>query len=718
MKDDLFDLKTSLLLDNTKTEMFDIDKLNFLLLSEKIGQNDKMMLKKYYKKRVNGNNVIINYVWNKKSEEERVYPKENVGLSVFSKNIRGFLGKKYYYDVDIENCHPVIIYNLCKYYGWECTELSEYVEKRNEYIIKIMEQLNNTNLKDDWDKNDVKSIILSLINGSDNDYNNDNLKKFLTEMERISINIKDKYSFLIKKEKEFSRKKICHILFKIERKLITDIHNYLTMKRYNIDVFIHDGFLIRKEENDFERMKDDIEECERYIINKYNLQYFKLKIKELETNIKKDQNITIPKTHIEIACKFIEYTKDFCYNDLTRKFYYFDSEKGYWESDILNKRLILEISSEAFALFCHFEDKKCLGDTHKYEPIIKCLKPFLHKDIIFNPYNIISKYDNKLNTFTTFKTIHLQQEINEIDIKDILNHIKVVWANNNEIKYNYILDWFSYFLKNGKNKTSLVIIGGFGSGKSLILEYFREYILGEKYCYIESDIKKVFGDFNGLRQNKLLIVLEEKRQSKGGTEYDEKIKDGITGMIFTCNKKNIEEFETSNINNFVFISNNRVPVKLEPGDRRFVVLKTNDCFVGNMEYFTNLLNTIQNPEYANKFYTYLVNRNLTNYNPFKKISTKEEEDMKLESSSVGIFIKHIKSGEYNLDEHLDNNEIFIEDLYNLYIEFHNENKLFQCYKMSVKVQFKEQFQKLYTTQEDIVYLIKKNTNKWYFQFVK
>ena len=91
--------------------------------------------------------------------------------------------------------------------------------------------------------------------------------------------------------------------------------------------------------------------------------------------------------------------------------------------------------------------------------------------------------------------------------------------------------------------------------------------------------------------------------------------------------------------------------------------------------------------------------------------------MKLESSSIGIFIKHIKNGEYTFNNYLDqNNEIPVGDLYNLYIEFHNENKLFQCYKMCVKVQFKEQFQKLYTSENDVVYLIQKKEG--YFRFKK
>ena len=45
-------------------------------------------------------------------------------------------------DVDISNCHPQILYNLCKKYDIECNYLSEYIENRDEKLQELMSSYN------------------------------------------------------------------------------------------------------------------------------------------------------------------------------------------------------------------------------------------------------------------------------------------------------------------------------------------------------------------------------------------------------------------------------------------------------------------------------------------------------------------------------------------------------------------------------------------------
>tara|TARA_R100000951_G_scaffold5297_1_gene5805 strand:- start:2187 stop:4562 length:2376 start_codon:yes stop_codon:yes gene_type:complete len=56
--------------------------------------------------------------------------------------VRGMLCEGKMIDVDISNCHPQILYNLCKKYDIECNYLSEYIENRDEKLQELMSSYN------------------------------------------------------------------------------------------------------------------------------------------------------------------------------------------------------------------------------------------------------------------------------------------------------------------------------------------------------------------------------------------------------------------------------------------------------------------------------------------------------------------------------------------------------------------------------------------------
>lgn len=88
----------------------------------------------------------------------------------------------------------------------------------------------------------------------------------------------------------------------------------------------------------------------------------------------------------------------------------------------------------------------------------------------------------------------------------MLNHIKTVLAKGKEERYDYILNWFAYLLQKGKNETAPVFFGERGAGKSSIAEFFVKWVIGAEYAMIESDLAKIFGRFNSVRDNKVLIT--------------------------------------------------------------------------------------------------------------------------------------------------------------------------------------------------------------------
>lgn len=59
------------------------------------------------------------------------------GIQGLPKNIRGFLLQDTTTDIDMNNCHPVILKYLCDKHSIECSQLTLYIERRDEILSKF-----------------------------------------------------------------------------------------------------------------------------------------------------------------------------------------------------------------------------------------------------------------------------------------------------------------------------------------------------------------------------------------------------------------------------------------------------------------------------------------------------------------------------------------------------------------------------------------------------
>jgi len=65
------------------------------------------------------------------------------------------------------------------------------------------------------------------------------------------------------------------------------------------------------------------------------------------------------------------------------------------------------------------------------------------------------------------------------DVDTILSHIKLVWCNNQEEPFKYILNWFAQILVAGKKQqTALFLKTKPGAGKGIIFEFLLNKVLG------------------------------------------------------------------------------------------------------------------------------------------------------------------------------------------------------------------------------------------------
>jgi hypothetical protein len=146
-----------------------------------------------------------------------------------------------------------------------------------------------------------------------------------------------------------------------------------------------------------------------------------------------------------------------------------------------------------------------------------------------------------------------------------------------------------------------------------------------------------------------------------------------TGTTFTINEKCVPERTAENVINNIYLSNHRIPFKLDNNDRRYVVLETNNQYAKGScsdeeraEYFNQLYESFDD-EFYNNLLTYYLRRDISKYRPFIIPDPEIKKDIiEANRDSVQSFVE-----EYN--ESLAGGTLTRSRAYELYAEYAKSN---------------------------------------------
>lgn len=138
---------------------------------------------------------------------------------------------------------------------------------------------------------------------------------------------------------------------------------------------------------------------------------------------------------------------------------------------------------------------------------------------------------------------------------------------------DYVLKWLAYPLvyPGAKMRSSLIIHGAQGIGKNLVFEKAMIGAYGKWGRLI--DQRDLDSAFNGWISKKLYIVADEVATDKRKIDTSNLLKSWITGGTVSVNEKNLPVREEQNHCNFVFLSNNAIPIFVDEDDRRYCVIR-------------------------------------------------------------------------------------------------------------------------------------------------
>ena len=213
------------------------------------------------------------------------------------------------------------------------------------------------------------------------------------------------------------------------------------------------------------------------------------------------------------------------------------------------------------------------------------------KNINFFTYAQVSFYSDDPRIFSIFRGFPYQplRTFDKNVIGLFLKHfIHVICSKNMEV-FQYLCSWFAFlFQKPGvKIGTAIVMVGMQGTGKTIFTNAICR-LLGI-YGVENANINNITGKHNSEILDKILIVVNEVDSCYGlKSDSSNILKTLITEKSIDINPKHKETYATSNVANFIFVSNNFVPIMIEPDDRRYCVIEVNDDYKENHDFFGQL----------------------------------------------------------------------------------------------------------------------------------
>lgn len=617
-----------------KQEMFDEDNLKQLLVDDNFNKQDRIKLSNYNKHRISGSKINVSYKFGLGCEDlklGRLFPDESIGLQSFRFDMRNPLAKKFYWDTDIENCHYVIALYQCKKYNINHTNIEKYVNNREECLALV--SANRKKAKTEF----LKTLYLGNLKLYNEHYNevdgdiSEEGKKFIrdlsNEVDHLSRMIFDAHPELHKlktgKEKKMiinkpnPRASLMSLIFQTEeRKLILIWDAFLQFHNRKLGVLIHDGGYVEKLEKETEFPIELLEEGAEAI---FNVSGYKVKLtqknidyiwspnkpQESQYDIMKKQfekNTFIVSTQIyNIMCDGQMETLKYA----DAKFKFAPLKFDVWNND-KNK-----METKSF-IETWKEDKNRLS----YDRVDFYPNPDLCPDRVYNLFKGFNAEKYRPQVELT------SDRINELMIP-IITHLNFLTKNN----ATYLLKWFANIIQQPHKKSEIAILlrdegdlfnEGGGTGKNLMIEFFGYEILGEDYCVVVGDNKELYTNFNSLFEAKLLVFVEE-ACSKDNHSNNDFLKSKITSKKSNINKKMVAQYSVNDYSNYIFSSNNRNPLPIRQGNRRFWVFDTDPQKRGDVEYFTNLAAHMNDPEVKWAFYQYL--KSYTTYKTPVEFST-------------------------------------------------------------------------------------------------
>lgn len=563
----------------------------------------------------------------------RYFPEKSNGLGCLPRQVRHTIAKGNYIDVDIQNCHLVLMSWLAEKHNIDASAVDDYVANRDWYLERIKALC-------DLDRDGAKNIPIRVAYGSEcipeELQASKKVMKLLNNEKSINTQLCEFYPEYVEMAKKANRRKAAkdgktkedynlvgkaasRLLLDVENEVLMTMVNHLKTKNIEVQILIYDGFMLRIKDLENLNVEELLTELQEVVSEKVDGLNITLTIKEMDEDIDLSKYVEEGENNEDDEYtrmkKGFELTRFKCLD--TASFFEMKPNGAFIErkrkdlKDAYEHMQYTELNAKGEEVQKSFIDRWFKDPNIRIYQEVALLPPPLEcPPDVFNLWQGFA-VDNMPDPETEEEIAQAEK-----DVAIILNHLKML-CNNDEAVFEYVTRWYAQIFQEPAKKSNIAVLfksDTHGVGKEFFFKIIKAMI-GEQYCVMVADVARdVFGNFNDALKNKLLVCFDEVPDGIG-YKYSNELKNLCTSEYDLCNSKNVKLQKVRSFCRYQFLTNSNFPIKIELEDRRYLVIN-NTLPKPEHEYFQALA-AAWNEKAMKYLYKSLINRetfDVTGYN--------------------------------------------------------------------------------------------------------
>lgn len=638
----------------TTTQVFSRRGLSYLWDNRSsLGTNEVSILDCLYKNRKKGTIECQQTVTYKLSIKKggklgwgRLYGNKG-SLETLEKECRGTLCEEYYHDLDIVNCHFVLLAQFAKRkFNKDLPEVERYVENRESFLKQLGDNI-------DIAKTEVITVLYGGIT------RNEYLIPLSNETRKFSkfLSCQPEYEELFqscKNETNVYGSFLSFVLQTEERNCMFAMKESLEKIGWSVDVLAYDGVMIRK--NDKLDLNASIRACELAVKEKTNYQItiinkpmMSFKIPQLRDEISKGVSREM---YNEMKSSFEE-----------NNFYYAPSNEMIQVRGRELMRMGLDHAREYYSTTWRFKHSDKFEDYTTFFDMWR-------KDSTRRTIQRIDMRESDDPTVFVMPPVFAWVNEGEYSLTAVDTFKEIMSLIGNPEQQEYIIKWLAQMIQQPFDRpgTSLVITGDKRTGKDTPFDFFREFVIGKDYSRNYTCGGSQFFDKHDTGRMNMFLCKVEEANRKVFLANADKFKSLITADDEMYNYKGKNAIAVANYNRFVLTTNGACPVEMSDGEQRFVVATCSSARKHDTEYWSKIRTVLFNKEAGRAVGEWLSAIDISGFN-FRKVPHDEFQNdiIEAEASSEKLFI-----------DSWDGQELSMKDFYEEYKGYCITNSLPYC----------------------------------------
>lgn len=537
----------------------------------------------------------------------RLFSRVGIGLERLEKEARGTLCKEFYYDIDIVNCHPVLLVQYAKNkYNYDLPLLAHYVEHRDDMLAKLSEN-----------RDEAKEMVIKILYGGKTD--NYHLLPIACELQKFTrfLTEQEDHKELFeecKKEDNRYASFLSHLLQTEEVACMLAMKDSFENQGWSVDVLAYDGVMVRIRQ-DATLTKEVLYRIEKGILEDTGYKVAVVEKPMMCFDIPKDEEGKEDVLAVAYATMKTKWEVNHFYfrpnNTIVEQ-----SPDGHTLS------FSLDHATVAFNMWVLPEDlsKPKVGDQPNYF-LMRWNKDAERRIVdkyVFKPADACAK-----NEVSLFKGYHYQTLPPCENPEAIATFCDILKSNcnDNEVIYTYMLKWLARMIQNPYEKSATCPIfmnDKQGTGKDTICLWMKKLMKNHVGHYTNDE--DLFEKHDGRKEGAVMMYLEEVGSGVCKSKATA-LKAMITSDSVSINPKGERCYTVPNVGNYIMTTNDKNPVRIENSDRRFFPIETSTRFLGKHEFWREFHGKVKfdigdgNPEWLYPVGKFLEGIDLTGFNP-------------------------------------------------------------------------------------------------------